>query len=203
MKKLFFCFSILLFFNCTEKSKKTESPLKQSEANSPTILEENKKNDNNANQIIPGKRLGSIILNQNATAVLDSLGKPDSGDASMGKTISTWDKGDNNLLTLYTATQTGVENFSRIKAIRSLSKDFKTVDNLGVSSSIDALKRYYRLDPIGKFTFNGKHYFLYSSPKGIAFEIGMNQLCNGVLLYSPDTNPENYYLAMYPDFKKL
>lgn len=203
MKKLFFCFSILLFFNCTEKrSKETEKPLTQSEANSPTILAENSKKDNYANQIIPGKSLGSIILNQNATTVLDSLGKPDSGDAAMGKAISTWKKGD-NLLTLYTTTQMGVENFSRIKAIRSLSKDFKTADNLGVSSSIDALKRYYRLDPIGKFTFNGKHYFLYTTPKGIAFEIGMNQMCNGVLLYSQDTDPENYYLAMYPDFKKL
>lgn len=202
MKKLFFCFSILLFFNCTEKPKETEKPFTQSEANSPTILEENKKKDNYANQIIPGKSLGTIILNQDATAVLDSLGKPDSGDAAMGKAISTWKKGD-NLLTLYTTTQMGVENFSRIKAIRSLSKDFKTVDNLGVSSSIDVLKRYYRLDPIGKFTFNGKHYFLYSTPKGIAFEIGMNQICNGVLLYSQDTNPENYYLAMYPDYKKL
>lgn len=89
MKKLFFCFSILLFFNCSEKSKKSENPLNQSEANSLAILEENTKKDNYANQIIPGKRLGSIFLNQNATVVLDSLGKPDLGDAAMGKAIST------------------------------------------------------------------------------------------------------------------
>ncbi|MDP2686244.1 MAG: hypothetical protein Q8O62_03425 [Aequorivita sp.] len=202
MKKLFFCFSILLFFNCSEKSKKSESPLKQNEANSPTILEENKKKDNYANQIIPGKRLGSIILNQNATAVLDSLGKPDSGDAAMGKAISTWKKGD-NLLTLYTTTQAGIENFSRIKAVRSLSKDFKTVDNLGVNSSLAKLKRYYKLNPVGKFTYNGKHYFLYTTEKGIAFEVGLNEKCKGVLVYLQDTNLENFYLPIYPDFKKL
>ena len=125
MKKLFFCFSILLFLNCTDKPKETENSLKQSEANSPAILEEITKKDNYSNQIIPGKSLGSIILNQNATAVLDSLGKPGSGDAAMGKAISTWGK-DDTLLTLYTTTQVGVEDFSRIKAIRSLSKDFKT-----------------------------------------------------------------------------
>lgn len=203
MKKLFFCFSILLFLNCTDKPKETENPLRHSEANSPTILEENTKKDNYANQIIPGKRLGSIILNQNATAILDSLGKPDSGDAAMGKAISTWDQGGNNLLTLYTTTQMGVENFSRIKAIRSLSKDFKTVDNLGVNSSLAELKRYYKLNPVGKFTYNGKHYFLYTTEKGIAFEVGLNEKCKGVLVYLQDTNLENFYLPIYPDFKKL
>lgn len=200
---MIFYLSAILLFSCNEKHKNVENNLNKSEYSSDNNSETELKSTTNEKEIIPGKSLGKILLNENATAVLDSLGKPDSGDAAMGKAISTWKKGDGNLLTLYTSTQMGVENFSRIKAIRSLSKDFKTVDNLGVSSSLDDLKRYYRLTPIGKFTFNGKHYFLYTTPKGIAFEIGMDQKCNGVLLYLQDTDPENFYIPIYPDFKKL
>lgn len=201
MKKLIFCISITLLFSCKENSEKATLNSQNQQASE--NISQSKTKLAYANEIIPGKRLGSIILNKNATAVLDSLGKPDSGDAAMGKAISTWGKGDDDLLTLYTTTQMGVENFSRIKAIRSLSKDFKTEDNLGVSSSIEALKRYYRLDPAGKFTFDGKHYFLYTTHKGIAFEIGMNQKCHGILLYPINAEPETFYLSIYPDFKSL
>lgn len=203
MKKLIFCLSAILLFSCNEKQKNVENTLNESEYASDKNSETELKSTTNEKEIIPGKRLGNIYLNENATAVFDSLGKPDSGDAAMGKAISTWNKGDGNLLTLYTSTQMGVEDFSRIKAIRSLSKDFKTVDNLGVSSSIEELKIHYNLDAVGKFTFNGKHYFLYTTQKGIAFEIGMDQKCNGVLLYVQDTDPENFYIPIYPDLKKL
>ncbi|MBT0607520.1 hypothetical protein [Aequorivita echinoideorum] len=152
--------------------------------------------------IVPGKRLGNIVLDQNFNPILDSLGKPDISNAGMGKAVNTWKHGK-NLLTIYTNTQMGVEDFSRVKAIRSLSNDFKTEDNLGVSSSIDELKRYYRLDPAGKFTDNGKHYILYKTSKGIAFEVNMKQICNGVLLYSKETNPESFYNAIYPTFEKM
>lgn len=200
---MIFCLSAILLFSCNEKHKNVENNLNKSEYSSANNSETELKSTTNEKEIVPGKSLGKILLNENATAILDSLGKPDFGDAAMGKAISTWNKGDGNLLTLYTSTQMGVENFSRIKAIRSLSKNFKTVDNLGVSSSLDDLKKYYRLTPIGKFTFNGKHYFLYTTPKGIAFEIGMDQKCNGILLYLQDTDPENFYIPIYPDFKKL
>jgi hypothetical protein len=203
MKKLIFCLSVILLLSCNEKQKKEENTVIQTENSSEKISETNIKSTIFEKQIIPGKRIGNIILEENATAVLDSLGKPDSSDAAMGKAISTWNKGDSGLLTLITSTQMGVEDFSRIKAIRSLSKDFKTVDNLGISSSIAELKKYYRLDPVGKFTDNGKHYYLYTTPKGIAFEMGMNQKCNGVLLYSPGADPESFFTSMYQDFKKL
>ena len=202
MKKLIFCISLVLLFSCNENKAEINSNPSNGHHSS-EIISQTKKEIDHGKLVIPGKKLGNIILNENSTAVFDSLGKPDIGNAAMGKAISTWKNDNSGLLTLYTSTQMGVEDFSRIKAIRSLSKDFKTVDNLGVSSSIETLKKYYKLDPIGKFTENGKHYYLYTTPKGIAFEIGMNQKCNGVLLYSPGTDPENFFTSMYQDFKKL
>lgn len=203
MRKLIFCISVILFFSCNETNKNSEKNSNKNEVNSENNTVTEAKNEPFERQIIPGKRLGTIILDENATRILDSLGQPDSGDAAMGKAVSTWKNGDNSLLSIYTSTQMGVEDFSRIKAIRSLSKDFKTVDNLGISSAIDQLKRYYRLDAAGKFTENGKHYYLYTTNKGIAFEIGMDQKCHGILLYNQGTDPENLYIPMYPDFKRL
>src|SRR5690606_4049961 len=129
MKKLIFCISAVLLFSCKDNKQGTNSSQKKSH-HSPEI------NSTKRNEINNGKKLGNIYLNESATAIVDSLGKPDTGDAAMGKSILTWKK-NADLLLLYTETQMGVEDFSRIKAIRSLSKDFKTVDNLGVSSSID------------------------------------------------------------------
>ena len=202
MKKLIFCISLVLLFSCNENKAEINSNPSNGHHSS-EIISQTKKEVDPRTLVIPGKKLGNIILNENSTAVFDSLGKPDIGNAAMGKAISTWKNDNSGLLTLYTSTQMGVEDFSRIKAIRSLSKDFKTVDNLGVGSPIEALKRYYRLDLAGKFTYNGKHYFLYTTDKGIAFEIGLDQKCNGVLLYSPGTDPENFFTSMYQDFKKL
>ena len=203
MRKLIFCISVILFFSCNETNKNSENNSNNSGINSENSTVSEAKNELFERQIIPGKRLGTILLDENATRVLDSLGEPDSDDAAMGKAVATWKNGDNSLLSIYTSTQMGVEDFSRIKAIRSLSKDFKTVDNLGVSSAIDQLKRYYRLDPAGKFTYNGKHYYLYTTNKGIAFEIGMDQKCHGILLYNQATDPETFYLPLYSHFEKL
>lgn len=203
MRKLIFCISVILFFSCNETNKNSENNATKSGINSENSIVSEAKNEPFEKQIIPGKRMGTILLDENATRVMDSLGQPDLGDAAMGKAVSTWKNDDNSVLTIYTSTQMGVEDFSRIKAIRSLSKDFKTVDNLGVSSAMDQLKRYYRLDPAGKFTYNGKHYYLYTTNKGIAFEIGMDQKCHGVLLYAQGNDPETFYLPIYSHFEKL
>jgi hypothetical protein len=199
MKQLIFCLSLVLFFGCKETPKKTVDNKDKTNSPDKTIQKE-KHGIGYQKQIVPGKRLGSIILNQDATAIMDSLGKPDSGDAAMGKALSTWGKNPNHILTLYTSRQMGVEDFSRVKVIRTLSPDYRTEDNLGVNTPLAELKRYYRLEYAGKFAYNGKHYLLYTTNKGIAFEVGMNQKCHGVLLYDRNENVTATYLPIYADF---
>ncbi len=198
--KYYFVIAIsFIIMGCNGNSKKIDKSVEkksQEISTSQTIPTGQKK------LIIPGIRIGNIKLEENFNPVSDSLGKPYSGDAAMGKAVMNWKTQDNEL-SIYTSQKMGVEDFSRIKAIRSLSSDFKTEDNLGVNSTLEELKRYYRLDATGKFVYNGKHYFLYKTQKGIAFEIGMDQKCNGVLLYLKNTDPDSFYIPMYPNFKKL
>lgn len=191
----------MLFISCNEDPKKTENNLKPYEQNLNTSFEADREILSYTNQIIPGKRLGAIILNENANTVSDSLGKPDVVDAAMGKAVSTWQGYNKEPLTLYTTFLKGEETFSRVKSIRSLSDKYKTKENLGVRSSLDDLKKHYELKSVGTFTYKGKDYNLYSSPKGIAFEIGVDQKCNGVLIYTSDIDPQSFYLPIYPTFK--
>src|SRR5690606_36697096 len=153
-----FCISAVLLFSCKDNKQGTNSSQKNSH-HSPEIISQKSNGINYGKEIIPGKKLGNIYLNESGTAIVDSLGKPVTDYAAMGKCNITWKK-HADLLLLYTDTQMGLEDCSKIKAIRPLSKDVQTVDNLGVSTSIDALKRYYRVGPVGKLTYNGKQYYL-------------------------------------------
>ncbi len=202
MKYLIICTLITLFFSCKENHKQVDTtvPVDEPPTEKATRQKESKIDYNR--QMVPGKRLGPIILNENATPVLDSLGTPDSADAAMGKALSTWNEDSDNLLTIYTTTKMGVENFSRIKAIRSLSPNYKTEDNLGVNSSLSEIERQFDLKEIGTFTFEGKDYTLYSAEEGIGFEIGDDKICNGIVIMEKGRTPDQFYLPFYPDLKK-
>lgn len=200
MKQILLLSLLIFSISCNNGNKKKEEIKTEPNTSSTEISTNNNNSSEEGKLIIPGQRLGNIALNEDATPILDRLGKPDSGDAAMGKAVMVWDDFEGNMLTLYTTRQMGVEDFSRIKAIRSLSSQFRTEDNLGVNTPLSELKRYYRLDYAGKFAFDGKHYILYSTPKGIAFEVGMNQKCNGILIYPASSEPNETYLPIYSDF---
>lgn|SRR5690554_2963774 len=203
MKKLILFLSIITLISCKQKSTKAETNAEQNKPTSQQTIEVESNNQDYEIQIIPGERLGSIILNENAKAVLDSLGRPDSVDASMGKAISNWHESSENFLSIYTTTKMGVEDFSRIKAIRSVSSNFKTKQNLGVSSSLSEIERHFNLNKTGVFTSEEKSYILYTSEEGIGFEVGENQKCHGVVLTEKGTTPEQLYLTFYSNLEKL
>lgn len=193
-----FLFFALIIISCNNDNKRESET--QTQITTQNISRKGNLSKNNSQKIIAGESVGNIIVEQDAAPIIDSLGKPDTGDAAMGKSIMTWNGEDGELLTIYTSQKMGVEDFSRIKAIRILSEKYKTEDNLGVNSPLADLKRYYRLDYAGKFAFQGKHYILYSTNKGIAFEVGMNQKCHGVLIYPENSQPTDLYLPIYADY---
>lgn len=199
MRKLIFCFSIILFFSCKENPKELEVNSIENDTSIEKAIPSSEDEVEYEKQIIPGKRIGKIALNENATALLDSLGQPDFGDAAMGKAISTWHQGLDNQLTLYTTMKMGVEDFSRIKAIRSLSSEYKTKNNIGVNSSLKEIEKYFTLQEIGKLPLDGKRYSLYLSDEGIGFEIGNDHKCHGVVIIEKGGNPTQTYLSLYPD----
>lgn len=202
MKTLILFLSIIFLISCKEEPKKTEKGNEQNRQTSEQHTKVGSENIDYVDQIIPGKRLGAIILNENSRTALDSLGKIDSGDAAMGKAVYTWHEDSNNLLSIYTTTKMGVEDFSRIKAIRTLSPDFKTDQDLGVNSTLSEIEKHFKLNKVGVFPFDGKSYTLYSSKKGIGFEVGEDQKCHGIVLTEKGTSPNQLYLTFYPGLEK-
>lgn len=202
MKNFILLLSLALLISCKDEPRKTKKNIEQNEQTLELTTKAESNNQEYGNQIIPGKRLGAIILNENATAVLDSLGKPDSADAAMGKVVSIWHENSKNQLSIYTTTKMGVEDFSRLKAIRSLSPDFKTKQNLGVNSTLSEIEKHFKLNKILVFPFDNNSYTLYSSDEGIGFEVGDDQKCHGIVLTKKGTSPEQLYITFYPDLKK-
>ncbi len=203
MKNLVFICLIALFIGCKENLKEDE----KIDAGNQTALEDTISRKiaeiHYEDQIIPGKRLGNIVINENATAVLDSLGKPDSGDAAMGKAVSTWHENSEDSLSIYTTTQMGMEDFSRVKAIRTLSPKYRTEKNLGVNSTLSEIEEYFTIKRIGDFTSDGKYYTLFATNEGIGFEISEDQVCHGIVLTEKGTEPQQTYLTFYPDLKRV
>lgn len=201
MNKTILYLCIVLLASCNENTKLNKPAITHENAE---INEELSSNDNEdyKHKIIPGERLGTILINENATAVLDSLGKPDSGDAAMGKAVATWHEDSENLLSLYTTTKMGVEDFSRIKGIRTFSPKYRTDTNIGVNSSLNEIRKQFELKKVGTFNYGGKVYTLYATEKGIGFEIDENQENHGIVLTEQGTTPNQNYLTFYPDLKE-
>lgn len=202
MKKLILFFALFSIIGCKQKPAKSQNGTDTNQQTTVKIMPDEPNPSEYKYQIIPGKRLGTIVLNENATSVLDSLGKPESGDAAMGKAVSNWNENTENSLSIYTTTKMGVEDFSRIKAARTLSPKFQTQHSIGVNSTLEEIESNYKLNKVGYFTSKNNHYTLYSTEEGIGFEIGDDKKCCGIVLTEKGSEPQQLYLTFYPELKK-
>lgn len=200
MKYLAFILLVFITVSCKNETKKESStehqaPIHEKAGNTQDQIPQEK-------LIIPGKQLALIQLNKDIQAVLDRLGKPDKSDAAMGKSLLTWNNLNNAELSIFTARKMGIEDFSRIKAIRSLSRKFKTKNNLGVGSTLEDIKQKFSLQKVGEFQENENKYTLYTTAKGISFEIDTDQSCHGVIITPKNDQPQSLYLPFYANFQK-
>ncbi|MFI2741690.1 hypothetical protein ACG2LH_03040 [Zhouia sp. PK063] len=181
MKKIFYIVCIGLVAACKNMPKKNEKVT--------------------ADRLItPGKSIGYIHLEEHSDTLVDSLGKPDAGDAAMGKSVNIWDTKNGNLTT-FNSRKMGIENFSRIKLIRSTDAQLKTANHLGIGSELADLKKEFTLVKIGTFTENGIEKTLYDTSSGIAFELNKDNICTGILIHDKDTTATASYIPIYNNLK--
>lgn len=154
--------------------------------------------------IIPGKQMGQWQLNENSDAAIDNLGKPDYSDAAMGKALLKWKNVRGGSLVMFVAQKMGVEDFHRLKMIRSSSSKFKTKNGFGVGSDWLALQAEFNLEKRGIFHGNHQKRILWVDKKRhIGFEMDTRKTCQAVVIYVDDYTPENLYIPLYDDFKKI
>lgn len=148
----------------------------------------------------PGRAAGKISIGQNAEDVYKAMGKPDGGDAAMGKAVAYWhQKGEaaDHATSIYTARDTGENPIARVRQIRVSSTAFKTENGMGVGSSLADIQKAFHVTKSETFKVEGKSYTVYSDPSGISFEIDAEGNCVAVIVYTKGAQPGSY-LSLRP-----
>jgi hypothetical protein len=158
--------------------------------------------------IIPGKSIGNTSLNEPADSVLLRFGKPDAGDAAMGKSLSTWYAGHDTTgyqIDVFFSRKMGTQDdVSRVKQVRVTSPDFKTAEGSGVGSSLAQISSVYKVNKTATYHENGQAFGIYDdAEKGIAFEVDNNEKCTGVILHDAGKPMDSNYLPFHPGIKML
>jgi hypothetical protein len=155
--------------------------------------------------IIPGKAIGQTILGEDAANVFKRLGKPDAGDAAMGKALSIWYVGHDTTgyqTMIYTARQMGTQDdVARVKQIRVTSPWFMTAEGIHNGSTLQQISKLYEVKKSATFTLKKEAYTIYRSDKGIAFEVGPQDVCKGIVVFDAASQPGQMYLPFYSDMK--
>lgn len=181
----------LLLYGCKQKEEQQESRTPKDTTTEKRVP-----------LLIPGKQMGSFIIDENARTLLDTFTKPDFSDAAMGKVLLKWKNVYGDSLFMFNTQKMGVENFKRIKIIRSLSPKFRTKKNLGVGSTLADLNKEYALQERGTIKEGKAVYTLFINEQGIAFEIDTSQTCHAVLIFSKQDRSINPYIPFYAHFEQ-
>jgi hypothetical protein len=187
---------------CKSKTEKEENHSAATEIKSDTtsnIETDTARNDNfdKAWLIIPSKSIGKTEINQNADLVFKNLGKPDGGDAAMGKSVAIWYANHDSTghsTSIYTTRDMGNNPTALIRQIRVTSPVFKTKENLGAASDLSEIEKTFDLKVVESFMDSGKQYKIYDAKEGIAFEIGPNKKCVAVIVHEAGKTIPGMYL---------
>lgn len=154
--------------------------------------------------IQPGRSVGNISLGQDMQAVGDTLGKPDAGDAAMGKAWGIWyDKdskgGSRNEIAIYSAYADSTMTGKDVKQIRIADGKFKTKEGLGIGSSLSSFKATYpdlELRSGYLNTLSGDTLRVYDSKlKGLSAEV-IRDICSAITIHSPGTYANETYFTL-------
>jgi len=154
--------------------------------------------------IVPGKSIGQTALNDNGADVTQRLGRPDAGDAAMGKSLSIWYANHDTTgyqTMVYASRQMGTnDETSRVKQIRITSPWFVTKDSIRVSSTLEQIDKAYPTKKTAWFTKAGQKFNIYRAD-GIAFEIDPQQNCTAIIVFDANSSPGSTYLPFYDNLE--
>lgn len=195
-----FALFISLIWAC---NKASDSPQTKTESESSVKSEIENNEAESTELLVPGVQMGGFVLDSNADSVLKMLPKPDFDNAAMGKVLLRWDDIHGGVLMMFNTQQMGIEEFKRIKIVRSLSPMFRTKNNAGVGSALSEIQQYFSVNKKGIISENNQQYTLFADPAGIGFELDEDNICRGVLIFSPEDAGSYPYIPFYNEFERL
>src|SRR5690606_32817307 len=110
--------------------------------------------------------------------------------------VSIWysDKEPDCPISIFTSRDMGNDETARIRQIRVTSRRFKTVQSIGVGSSLRDISDTYPLQIVETYHQHGQAYTVYNANEGIAFEVDTAYSCVAVIVHEPDVATSSYAL---------
>ena len=145
-KRKYFLLMIVALFALSCKPKGGKNYNKQPTPDSPKISDTTNRPDMPGDKpvplsqlVVPGISVGQTAINEASENVHKRLGKPDGGDAAMGKSVSIWYANHDTssyLTQMFFTRNMGNDETSRVKQIRVTSPWFKLNNNLFAGSPL-------------------------------------------------------------------
>jgi hypothetical protein len=178
---------VILFYACSgDQSKSTKAQEQTVKDTIATSSADTSGNDQSL-LLVPGKSAGKVNIGQNAEEVYVLFGKADAGDAAMQKSVAIWYKNHDPKsfsTSVYTVRDTGDNPAARIKQVRVTSPEFKTKENIGVSSTLGEIQNKYSVTKLTDVIDRGEILEMYDHLAGIAFEVDSKGICKAIIIHS-------------------
>lgn len=160
--------------------------------------------------IVPGISIGEISLGEDMQEVGRKFGKPNAGDAAMGKAWSIWYSKDStgnsrNELAIYSAYRDTSMRVKEVKQIRITSDAFKTQDGLSTGENLkDARLKFTDLEKISAYLNEKKDTVLVFDAvrNGIGFEF-LNGKIISLTVHPINKSLNATYLTLHPEWKLI
>lgn len=209
MRRFILCTAFAYLVACTPSVEKETAAVKDTidHTNTDSSIAPNNRDTIQVHKlIVAGQSIGLTNIGQTAAEISALLGKPDEGDAAMGKSLSTWySKNHPEYKTqVFCSIYFGAdEDQPRVKSIRVNNPFFETSSGLKAGSHWkDIEKEFPGLLLVGSYTQGkGKVKVFDDVVKGIAFEINEESICVGICVHSREEKGFLQYLPFENNFK--
>ncbi|WP_025142928.1 hypothetical protein [Pedobacter jeongneungensis] len=160
--------------------------------------------------VIAGRSIGEIALGEDMEQVGKKLGRPDAGDAAMGKAWGIWYSNDStakhrNEIAVYSSYRDTSMRVKDVKQIRITSNKFKTQDGLATGTTLEDTKlKFPGIEKLSSYLNEEKDTVtVYDAKKdGIGFEFLKGKSIS--LTVHPVNIPVNAtYLTLHPEWKLI
>ena len=160
--------------------------------------------------IIAGRSVGEISIGEDMEQVGKKLGRPNAGDAAMGKAWGIWFSNDStgghrNEIAVYSAYRDTSMRVKDVKQIRITSDQFKTKDGLTTGCTLNAMKsKFSDLVQVASY-LNERNdtVSVYDSKKsGIGFEFSQKKSV-ALTVHPIGKSVNDTYLTLHPEWKLI
>jgi hypothetical protein len=160
--------------------------------------------------VVAGRSVGEIALGEDVEEVSRMLGRPNAGDAAMGKAWGIWYSDDStakhrNEIAVYSSYRDTSMRIKDVKQIRITSNRFKTKDGLATGSTLeDAKLKFPTIEKLSAYLNEDKDTVtVYDAKKdGIGFEFLKGKSIS-LTVHQVNIPVNGTYLTLHPEWKVI